>query len=45
MATRLGPIVEQLNRNLWGWDPGINFFLLLPDASNVQSGLRTTDLI
>lgn len=45
MAAGLGPTAEQLNQSLWEWDPGINLFLLLSADSNVQPGLRTTNVV
>lgn len=45
MATGLGPIAEQLNESLWEWDLGISLFLLPSADSNVQPGLRTTNLV
>lgn len=41
LSVRLGLTLEQLNKNLWGWEPDTSQSLLLPEDSSVQPGLRT----
>lgn len=45
MNSRLEPLADDLNQNLWWLTLYMGIILIVPGDSNVQPGLRTPDLL